>query len=70
MAFLMNFLRHPLRNLTVGLGVKKQATITAFFKNLCSGVETVPWICPRSVGLCMAEGGTDFGKTPIKPCGA
>ena len=35
--------------------------------DLCSGVETVPWICSCSVCFYRAEGGTDFGKTPIKP---
>ena len=34
---------------------------------LCSDFETVPWICSCSVCLYMAEWGTDFGKTPMKP---
>ena len=48
----------------------KQTTVTAFFKcDLCSGIETVPWICSCSVCLCMAEEDVDFGQTPIKPRG-
>ena len=52
--------------------VKKQTTITAFFKSVafvCGGVATVPWICSCSVCLYRAERGTDFGKTPTQPRG-
>ena len=35
--------------------------------DLCSGIETVPWICSCFVCLCMAEEGPDFflAKCPL-----
>ena len=36
---------------------------------ICSGVDTVPWICSCSVCLSLAEEGTGFGKTLTKPKG-
>ena len=37
--------------------------------DLWSGAETVAQICSCSVCLYVAQGGTEFGKTPIKPGG-